>query len=795
MTSLSLLMMPLLTTFRISTLELNRSACACSLHFMMSASHGPRSSKRLETGSIFQSKSMSVDLSTPASMLSLGFATTPATSATDTHAEALKTLDMRSPSMPNLFASSSPSDPPDDLHTNIHGEPPPRSKTDTMSTIVSTFRASKTLHRVLGVSDPEPFVTPPAIPGDLQERFEAGLQAYEQVTAGTVVTPKRTDKLVSSLPTQQGKSNLAAILEEQESPVRSRATTPVAAGTSENLRIAVPMRISDKQAVAVTDRHTFLDSDSDAAKSTRGERADSESDDEECTTWLDGSRTTLAVSDDSSPSSAAGSKEALAETLFLPSISSLFPSDHYHSSHESGPNTRQPTAEKLPAGSRSTLAQSSRMSKEQNTNGKPGSYAQYKLPTLRRTESVPVLFPSPGVHKKDQDFRQPAQRRAGGILDPHNAIDETDLDINEEGLSSPTPRITIQAPSPVKAPASRKRAPPPSTHNDVQPPLPQRVRSENTKGLPILSSDDEAAWKADFPGNTYALLTILITWSHTMWTFFNRLSDPKLLSMHPAFPYSVSPPIRKQLVSVSIYDISTEPHKEIRFLGPGDAAEMSYHEVDVFNDPDSNTHPPPPNTCRIDAIKQSLGFAPTEMPKHTRYTSMSQRATTGEGRWCYVVIKAHSGAGGEAGPPPHILLAWPSTAVTSASDCLHTVSPHPTPSAPAAPAAPAHERGLKRFSSLQNLALPFRSSPRQQFHSSLRAASSSSELPKLDAEMDIKPQEGAVTLLRSVMMMKKAGGVPLVEGWRVDVRAFAGWMEACGRGEGKVILWRERDVV
>jgi hypothetical protein len=39
--------------------------------------------------------------------------------------------------------------------------------------------------------------------------------------------------------------------------------------------------------------------------------------------------------------------------------------------------------------------------------------------------------------------------------------------------------------------------------------------------------------------------------------------------------------------------------------------------------------------------------------------------------------------------------------------------------------------------------------------------------------------------------MGKVGRIPLVEGFRVDVDAFQGWMEACGTGDGKVILWRE----
>ena len=166
--------------------------------------------------------------------------------------------------------------------------------------------------------------------------------------------------------------------------------------------------------------------------------------------------------------------------------------------------------------------------------------------------------------------------------------------------------------------------------------------------------------------------------------------------------------------------------------------------------------------------------------------SMPHRAKTGEGRWCYVLVKGHSPPDGST--PPHVMIAWHISAVTSTSDCLHTLYADDAAQKPAAPA----QNKVKRFSSLQNLAQALRSSAKFNFHYSLRTASSSSELPAVHPYAIDEQQEG-VTLMRTVMKLERAGVIPLIEGFRVDVKAFGEWIEACGRGEGKVILWRERD--
>lgn len=803
MISVPLCLMLLLTTFQgllgnISRVVPLRTPCVSALHFPMPAPHNesdPHTRKRPKTRSDLQP---STDLDISASTLSFFCPLRPRLSK-DALAEALRTLDMRSHTMP----SSSHNRPPEDLHGERQDEQPPlRSKKATISAIVGTFRASKTLQQPLGSRVSKPFAPPPVIPNNLTARFEAALHVHTKQTTG-VVASRRTENF------HQGKTNLADILEERESPVRAQLVKPSPVDTRGESKIQNPEWPPDKRAIAVPWRYTFLDSDSDAANDIAEGHTDSELDDEDCDNWKYGSRTTVATSDCSRPGSAMSSEEVVAATLCDLRASATLPPTNYDENYDAGVSTRCPTSESVPPGLCSSPARPSSTAGEQTAYRKLSSRIQNSFPSLRQTESLPVLVPSPGgllslprVSQQPHNIRNSTQRHIGSTYDRQNGLEESEPDDNKQELSSPMPQITIQAPSPARAPTSRKRAPSPSIRDKSGHPLSQRVHRDLTAGLPVLPAREEAVWKAAIPGNTPALLTTLLTWSYTMWTFYNQLPNPKLFSIHLAFPYAVSPPKRQLLLSVSFYDTSVEPNREVRFLGPGDAAEISYNEVDVFNNPDiiqTKSHSPSRAPSAVDAIKQSLGLRPTTTPNHTRHPPMSHLARTGEGKWCYILIKAHSPPAEEdeaVRTPPHVLLAWHCTAVTAVSDCLHTVFPDNTPS-PFSSTAPAqqHTGNLRRFSSLQSLnSIPCRSS-RSGFQQSLRAASSSSDLPVVGAggEMDILQEVTAATLHRCVVKMGRAGGVPLVEGWRVDIRAFAGWMEACGRGEGKVIMWRERE--
>jgi hypothetical protein len=413
------------------------------------------------------------------------------------------------------------------------------------------------------------------------------------------------------------------------------------------------------------------------------------------------------------------------------------------------------------------------------------------LSKLRRTDPLPVRFPSPGVGKRVCDFVQTENGflpRASGshVESSSSSFNNTSLSFIENIKLSLLPRIMIQAPSPKKAAVSRKRPSSASLQDTVGSPLSQRTRRVGNTGLPILPADAEALWKFKFPGNTHALLTILLTWSHAMWAFHHQLPDPKLFAIHPAFPHPISAPLRRQLISASFYDISIEPHKEMWYLGPGDVAEMSYHEVDVFASEDSNVqeYEASQPSFPIGVIKQTLGLTKTENPNHTRYMSMAQRAKTGEGRWCYILTKGHKTQNG--GTPPHLILAWHASAVTRSSNCLHTIYPDDTTPNPLV----QPQSKLRRFSSLENFSTAPRNPTRFNLHQMLRAVSSSSELPPVDIDPEIE-KRGGTTLHRTVLKMEKAGSIPLIEGFRVDVTNFRGWLDACGKGRGKVFIWSE----
>ncbi|KAF1930006.1 uncharacterized protein M421DRAFT_3771 [Didymella exigua CBS 183.55] len=692
--------------------------------------------------------------------------------------------------MPNLFGSASPDQPPADLHNKPQAKTPHRSKTDAMNSVFRTFRASKALNQVLGIRDPEPFVIPPSMPSDLPESFESGMSDYEQIYATDVFASRRSESFATYVPSQQSKTALTEILEEKESPVRANLTQDSTTSASSKLKINVPEWTSEKRAVAVAQQYTFVDSDSDKASDAASQHTFYASG-EDYGSWQYGSSTTLAVSDDSRPGSAS-SGPSLPPVSFPPRTSSLLPFPNLSSSDVTISPLRHSTSKKLLSGLRPTCSRHIAPETSKHADRESSGYLSKNPSILERYGSLPVLFPSPGIAPaiNKSNHNEIARRYARRYVEANGALDDSSVQSSQYTSSSPPPHITIQAPSPVKSTKSKKRAHSSTTQEGFGPPMAQRSRHDKTTGLPVLPLDAEAEWKAEFAGNTHALLTILLIWSHTIWALYHRLHDPKLFSIHSAFAYPITPPVRKQLLSVSFYDTSTEPHKEVRFLGPGDAAEMSYHEVDVFEDPSrKEAHSSPPQSSSpVGIIKQTFGLTGKAAPKHVRYVSMSQRAKTGEGRWCYVLIKGNTSP--DRSTPPHLMLAWHISAVTSTSDCLHTI--YLDDAKPPTLTSTPTQNKVKRFSSLQNLGQALRHSAKFNFHHSLRAASSTSELPSVDPYSIAEQQEGE-TFHRTVMKLEKAGGIPLIEGFRVDVVAFRDWMEACGKGKGKVIMWREND--
>lgn len=764
---------------------------------MMTLRHedGLHTCELLDSQTSLQSPTHLPELNTPSSTLSLAITdVTPLADSTDALARSFSKLNMRSPSIPILSTYSSDSR-AGDIHSKLQAEARLRSKVDTMDSVVRAFSSSKTLHQVLGLRKPEPFVTPPEVPHNLIDRFETGLQKYESLFSAGAFASTVTAGVQAAQPLQKGKAELADILEEKESPTHITPVRSANPGTGSALKVNVPKWTASKQAVAVAQQCTFLESDSEAAEDTASEHANHELGADENSFWEYGSNTTLAASDCSRSGSPASARE-------LSSVPAPFPPPRTTSlvqhNHVDGGNTvssspphhfennilpprplRQPTHPAAPVTTRLWKTPLDQV-------------ANIRLSTLRTTESLPVLLPSSGVEQRSWDLGQTddgaVSSRIKGEFRVAHKSSNLDFTLDSSSLQVPHINPALQAPSPEISPTSRKRGPSMSALNDLGPSPSRRARRDDTAGLPILPLEAEALWKFKFQGNTYALLTILLSWSQTMWTFHRRLPDPKLLAIHPAFPYPIAPPLTEKLLSISFYDTSFEPHKEIRYLGPGDVAEMSYHEVDIFGDPENQddnqrkTQPRFPMT----SIRKTLSKSVPGNLKHKRYMTMAQRAKTGEGRWCYILLKGQQTA--DEATPPHLILAWHISAITAKSTCLHTIYPdHVTPTPAIQP-----QSKLKRFSSLQNLGTALRHPARFGLHQPLRSASSSAELPPGDARTEMGQGVGK-TLHRTVLKLERAGSVPLIEGFRIDVEAFRGWLEACGKGKGKVIMWRERD--
>jgi hypothetical protein len=626
--------------------------------------------------------------------------------------------------------------PPDDLHSKRLAETPRYSRTKAMSNFQSAFGASRKLQQLVGITEPEPYVRPPPVPQDLEQRFFESLREYglDREPLETL-SGAASGKPMMSAAAQFGKTQLENIVEEKESPVRATHQKSGSGGRSGGLSIITPGWQSGCEAMSgaemtMTEGQQKVSQDMGHAFRLHYEQVSSYTNTENQFTKDAENSAKHDFPHGSSSLADLKKRKPLPRNEELPMISfddkafELLPFDHL------------------------------------------SGQADARIPS-------PILFPSPRVEQEeswgfpqtDNDEAVPfGMTTSAGLSDQGIYIAEQ---VAERPQQLPPPQITIQAPSPGKMPppTTKKR---PATSQDSSP---AKARaSDATCGLPILDADLEMLWKVKFPGNTYALLSILLPWSLTTRRLYNQIQEPYSFSVNAAFPYHVKPPVYQKLVSVSFYNTSVTPHKEVRFIGPGDCKEMSYNEVDVFSKLSETSDPVDPN-CKIGSLKSVLGLAGTGSGTQSyKHMPMAQRAALSEGRWCYILLQGFPSSTQEA---PHVMLAWPTCSITSSSDCLHTIYPdaynafHPRPFAP------------RRATSLQNLAASMR------LKQELRAASSE-QLAK------VVEVEGALTLKRRVMKMEKGGRVPLIEGYRVDVRRWEDWMQAVGRGRGKVMMWMER---
>jgi hypothetical protein len=687
--------------------------------------------------------------------------------------------------------------PPDDLHSKRLIETPRYSSINAMTNILNAFIASKKLQQVFGITEtpPEPYVRPPSMPEDLEERFVASLREYGvdvKMPAGNSLemlrgVNKRLKKV--GVGNALGKAVLEMIKEENESPVR--ATHMKIGG---GLTINLPVWNSGCEAVSGTGYAVSSEEGSVNGYAGNNNWSDQQVDIPPANrpSTASGSHNTSAANYDENwlgydPSAGSNSPTALtghqvshpysssvADThtaLDRPhaaQVASYTPTSHYADHDWIGVGYKPPRRS-------SSLVNLGQQSPVFHDDVYTRAQTSYEAP--ERIDSIPpVLFPPPAVEQEESwDFVQtdtgemtPLDFALGGFApDAEDGRTHYPVRSSSKPQDVPAPQIMVQAPSPNKLPppTTKKRR---ATSQGA--PTAKARASDNTFGLPTLPADLEMLWKFKFPGNTYALLTIILPWSLSMRRLYNALPVTKPFSLNAAFPYLVLPPLYQKLVSISFYDTSVTPHKEIRFIGPNDCAEMSYNEVDIFAYPDEG--PIQSNEQgKANAMKRALGMYVGD-GKNYRHMPMSQRADTGEGRWSYVLFQGQHQPSELA--PPHMIIAWPTYSITNSSECLHTIYPD-TSLRPSAP---------KRPSSLQNMAASMR------LQQSLRVASSE-HLPKVGLGA-LREIEGALTLKRRVLKMEKAGRVPLVEGYRVDVRKWEEWMKAVGRGKGKVMLWMER---
>jgi hypothetical protein len=759
----------------------------------------PRRGKKRAKGNGNNAKSLdAADLSSPLQLLDLD---TP-TSTSSLTVSPSDLTPVPSSSVPTAVMNPHGMDPHDEMHlsegppADVHsklGKPSLRySATNTIGSFHGAFSSSKMLQQVLGIQPPEPYSCPPFRPEDLEKSFVAGMKWHGLNVEVPGEDPLETILRAAAATEQQetptvqdyGKHTLDVIEEEQESPARSMHNKAGPAAMPADEKTDPPAWLSENRAAfkascpfTKTDLE-YYEQDWDLY-SYPSEPGQEERLPYQQHTAFD-STTTLADSEPSRPgSSALEQRDRTArpnpDTTNATQIDS-FAHVGYGTNHGAVPK---------PLARSSSLANLKYHMSHQAEGKLPNYYDDARIPCGNYISAQPPLFPSPRVDPAQSWDGGQAPREPVPTGFTHNTTaPDTQMhyaDEPQEQLS--VPQIQVEPPSPAVPKAKKKnkhsnRKRRASVSQDA-PPAKART-DDSTMGLPILAVSQEALWKAEFPGNTPALLTIVLPWSLSMKRLFTSYPDPKIFSLNRAFPYKVTPPLHIKLLSAAFYDLSVPPHKEIRFLGPGHAVNMSYNEVDIFAYPeDSSTPISTEHSATKAAMKRALGLPVTttdyaHMPMH-------QRAAMGQGRWAYILLQGASAAPGVT--PPHAMIAWPTSAVTDSSDCMHFVYPDAYKAAPRAPLlAP---KAPRRFGSLQNLAHRFVEPKRLRQELS---AASSEELPSL-ATAGV----GAVVLKKRVVKMEKAGRIPLIEGHMVDVKSWEGFLEAVGKGKGKVIMWMERE--
>lgn len=435
-----------------------------------------------------------------------------------------------------------------------------------------------------------------------------------------------------------------------------------------------------------------------------------------------------------------------------------------------------------------------------------------------RSDAAPVLFPSPRIEQEEVFPEEPATTPAN--------VDCFLETLFQRPPPATAPSVAVVPPTPHKIgeppkgkDRKRTRADSRADHLLTRP-VPgafqqKKLRNDGVTGLQTLPVTASAAWTTDFPGRTDGLSHTLLTWHSTMSTLYQKCQDETVMQIHPLFPYPPTRPVGVPLVSISFWDTSVEPRRELRFIGPGDVSSILYAEVDTFSlslpeDHDSDDVTPEEYRSTSGPFARMASGRIPLTATGLRKIAMHDRNAQGEGRWCFVVVNGWKKADGEVAP--FVVLGWPTTSVTNSSECLYTIYPDeeenlqdekdvyggmPPPLLPASKTRVP----LGRLVSMPTLWGGGSVTPRMR--DELRSASATTLPPPAPnrprgsaGQAGVAKgvyQPDAWTLRRTSLMFQKAGGVPLIEAFRTDAGAWMPFLEAVGKGKGKVMTFCEMD--
>jgi hypothetical protein len=389
--------------------------------------------------------------------------------------------------------------------------------------------------------------------------------------------------------------------------------------------------------------------------------------------------------------------------------------------------------------------------------------------------------------------------------------------------SQTVPRILLTPASPEKPRKRRNHEPEdsnaemnprPAAWSAVRQPVQKKLRGESANtGLPPHPLFVGKYATTPFPGNTEGLSYNLLTWHSTMRNLYAKINDPCLMALHPMFPYRPTKPVHVPLVSASFWNTGMEPHKELWFIGPGDVETLSYNEVDTFSE---RREIPADKKKRTNRFKQIMSNA------EARRMKMRDPAQSGDGRWCFIVIRGHRGQGNQDHKgvgrftsktkfqdeeveevAPYIVIAFPKSAVTQSTECLHMLYPDSGEPAKESEAPPAPEPQMQprigRSISTPILNKAFRKPSISNFPFQFRRsnanltddAQAQQTFPPLPFQQATEKKGVPWTLRRTILWFEKGGNLPLVEGYRTDATLWKPFLDAVSKGEGKIMLFCE----